>query len=187
MSIIVHIICLEINSKEDKMSVQGILNCYGIKSIWHFTDESNLESISRYGLLSLNDIKRQQIKVSRYGATHSSHLQDIRKGLDKFVHLAFVKDHPMYHIAKRDGRIINPVWVEIDLSAISDRNTIFSNMLANTHNAKIFNGSMLEKMIDFKTILYEDDFNIRKEARKAEIMVANQISIDKIKGFSYGN
>jgi len=45
---------------------------------------------------------KQRIKVSRYGASESSHRQDIQKGLDKCVHLSFIKDYPMYHIATRD-------------------------------------------------------------------------------------
>ena len=169
------------------MNIQKILKHYDIKSIWHFTDESNLESITKYGLLSLDTIMKQNVEVSRYGATSSSHSQDIRKGLHKFVHLAFIKDHPMYHVAKSDGRIINPVWIEIDLSVIFDHYTVFSNMLANTYNAPIFEINEVGQMIDFETILYEKDFNTRKEARKAEIMVSSQIGTDHIKGIYYGN
>ena len=113
------------------MNIQEILNRNGITSIWHFTDRSNLESITENGLLSLSNILKQDIYVSRYGASESSHTQDKSKGLDKFVHLSFVKDHPMYHIAKGDGRIIDPVWIEIDTSILTDGNTYFSNMLAN--------------------------------------------------------
>jgi len=128
----------------------------------------------------------KKIEVSRYGANYSSHVQDFKKGLHKYVHLSFIKDHPMYHTAKSDGRITDPIWIEIDLSAMSNENTLFSNMLANTHNADIFNAEYLKEKIDFETILYEKDFYIRKEARKAEIMVLNEISIDNIKGIHNG-
>ena len=93
----------------------------------------------------------------------------------------------MYHTAKRDGQIINPVWIEIDLSVIFDKRTIFSNMLANTYGAPIFDMNRVARMIDFETILFEKDFYTRKEARKAEIMVSRQIDTDKIKGVHYGD
>jgi len=186
MSILFHIIFLEIESKENKMSIQEILNDHGIHSIWHFTDRSNLSSIAHNGLLTLESILEQKIEVSRYGASDSSHRQDIKKGLYKCVHLSFIKDHPMYHIAKQDGRIIDPVWIEIDLSIMNDKNTLFSNMLANTYNAPIFSSKQLEKMIDFDAILYEKDFYTRKEARKAEIMIFNNINVNQIKGIHNG-
>jgi len=187
MSIRVHIIFLEITSKEIDMIIQEILNYHGINSIWHFTDRSNLTSISEFGLLSLNSILTRGIEVARYGATQSSHMQDRRKNLHKFVHLSFIQDHPMYYNAKADGRIIDPVWIEIDLSVMTTSNTLFSNMLANTYNADIFTAESLAQKIDFNTILHCPDFNTRKEARKAEIMVQGQISIDQIKGIYNGN
>jgi len=187
MSIVLYIIFLEINTKENNMSIQTILNNHGINSIWHFTDRSNLKSILEYGLLSLGAIVNNKIEVSRFGATHSSHIQDVKKGLHKFVHLSFIKDHPMYHMTKLDGRIIDPIWIEIDLSVMNEENTLFSNMLANTSNADIFNAENLEKKIDFDIILHEKDFYTRKEARKAEILVFDEISVDQIKGIYNGN
>jgi len=168
------------------MSIQEILNYHGINSIWHFTDRSNLNSIAEYGLLSLDSILKQKIEVSRYGASDSSHEQDIRKGLHTCVHLSFIKDHPMYHMAKKYGRLLDPVWIELDLSIMTSNNTLFSNMLANTYNAAIFRDDQLEALIDFDKILYEKDFFKKKEARKAEIMVFNSIQIDKIKGIHNG-
>ena len=168
------------------MNIQSNLRKNGIKSIWHFTDRSNLISIEKHGLLSLKKILEKNVHVPCYGASDSSHAQDIRKGLDQFVHLSFVKDHPMYHVAKRDGRIPNPIWLEIDLSVLHEDNTMFSNMLANTYGAPIFYAKDLKNMIDFDTLLYGKDFNTRKEARKAEIMVANNISFNSIKGVNRG-
>ena len=186
MSILICIIFLEIKAKEIKMSIQEILKHHGINSIWHFTDRSNLKSISENGLVSLNTILKQNIEVSRYGASDSSHRQDIQKGFHTCVHLSFIQDHPMYHIAKRDGRLIDPVWIELDLSIMTSDNTLFSNMLANTYNAPIFKSDELERMIDFDKILYEKDFFTRKEARKAEIMLFDSIQVEQIKGIHNG-
>ncbi|HHH72645.1 MAG TPA: DUF4433 domain-containing protein, partial [Sulfuricurvum sp.] len=77
------------------------LDRYGIKSIWHFTDRSNLASIERHGLLSLSEIARRSVNVSAFGANEESHAYDRRFGLDRFVHLSFLMDHPMYYVAVR--------------------------------------------------------------------------------------
>jgi len=168
------------------MNIQSVLKRHGIKSIWHFTDKSNLASIKKYGLLSLSHLLQTNIYVPCFCADDMSHYLDRQIGIDKFVHLSFVKDHPMYHVAKRDGRIPNPMWLEIDLSVLHEDNTLFSDEVANKRGASIFDANDLESMIDFDSILYERDFWKRKEARKAEIMVANNITLDDIRGVSNG-
>lgn len=169
------------------MSIQKVLNRNGITSIWHFTDRSNLSSILECGILSLKEIKRENVNVSRYGANELSHDLDASLGLDKFVHLSFIQDHPMYHNAKSDGRIADPVWVEIDVLAIDEQKTLFSNRYANSRGAKIFNADDLEKEVDFDAILHERDFWKRVEARKAEVMVLEKIDPKYIIGVYNGN
>ena len=169
------------------MTIKETLENYGITSIYHFTDKSNLEMIEKYGIQSLSNIFNFNIIVKHFGAEELSHNLDQRRGLDKYVHLAFIKDHPMYHVAKRRGNIIEPVWIEIDSSLLYDENTLFSDKIANARESNIFKIDRIFDFIDFNTILSEEHSFIRKEARKAEIMVFNSISIDKIKGITYGN
>ena len=168
------------------MNIRETLENYGITSIYHFTDKSNLEMIEKYGIQSLRNIFNFDIPVKHFGAEELSHNLDKRTGLDKYVHLAFIKDHPMYHVAKRRGNIIEPVWIEIDSSILYDENTLFSDKVANSQEANIFRIDRILDFIDFDTILSEEYSFNRKEARKAEIMVFDSISINKIKGITYG-
>jgi len=55
------------------MNLQETLKYYGITSIWHFTDESNLSSTEEHGLLSLQMITQNKIYVPCFGADGSSH------------------------------------------------------------------------------------------------------------------
>jgi hypothetical protein len=169
------------------MNIQSMLENHGIKSLWHFTDLSNFTSIKKYGLLSLREIVMEKVHVSCFGADDLSHALDMNRGLDCFVHLSFIKDHPMYHIAKRNGRISNPIWIEIDLSVLDKNNTIFSDEVANKRGAAIYRVDKLESIIDFKSLLYPKDFETKIRVRKAEIMVINNISYNSIKGVYYGN
>ena len=161
------------------MSIVETLKKHDIKSIWHFTDLRNLESIEKYGLLSLREIIRNDIDAC-FGADSLSHNLDIHYGLDKYIHLAFIDDHPMYHKAKNRGSIVYPIWIELDISLLFDENTIFSNKVANQSGAKIFTLDDVENMIDFN-YMFHRDFWTRVEARKAEIMVPSKIDTRYIK------
>jgi len=168
------------------MSIRETLSNYGINSIYHFTDESNLKSIEKYGIRSLSNIIKNNIDVSMFGADSISHTLDKNCGLDKYVHLAFIKDHPMYHVAKKRKSIITPIWIELDISILFEDETIFCDKVANQRNPNIFKIEDILDFINFQTLVYEEDFWIRKESRKAEIMAYKKIKTDKIKGITYG-
>lgn len=168
------------------MKVKDLLDQHGITSIYHFTDHANLESIKKFGIQSLRSIDVKNIPVVCYGAESLSHYLDRKYGLDKFVHLAFIKDHPMYHVAKQRGTTINPVWIEVDISVLFKSETLFCNQIANQNNAYLFSLPNIVDCIDFPTMLYSNDFYSRKEARKAEILVLESIEPNLIKGISYG-
>lgn len=186
MSIIIHIILLEIKLKGLKMDVKAALSQYGIKSVYHFTDKANLPTIQRYGIQSLKNIFNLNIPVQHFGAEELSHMLDERRGLDKYVHLSFVQDHPMYHVAKARGNIIDPIWIELDISVLLEQKTLFCDKVANKTNSHLFDVNGVMKFIDFDSLVYSKDFNTKKEARKAEILVHDFIGADKIKGIHYG-
>jgi hypothetical protein len=168
------------------------LEKYGISSVYHFTDKANIDSIENYGLQSLNNILNMNIPVKHFGAEELSHQLDKLNGLDKYVHLSFIKDHPMYHVAKRRGNIKNPVWIEIDTSVLFQENTLFCDKVANQTNSNIFKINNISKYIDFDILtnnsyLSGDSWQERKETRKAEIMVYNKINTNLIKGITNGN
>jgi hypothetical protein len=157
----------------------------GINSFWHFTDASNLESIKKYGLKSLWEIKRNNIKVNRFGGNELSHFLDYYTDLASYVHLAFIDDHPMYYIAKKEKRIINPVWIKIDINILSKKECYFCTTVANKIGANLYTFDKI-KELDLNK-MFHWDFDIKKEARKAEILVKGNIEPYFIKGFYYGN
>ena len=171
------------NNKQD--DIKDFLKYKGIESVWHFTDRSNLESIQKYGILSLKKIEKQKINIQRTGADTLSHSLDHYRGWDKYVHLAFINDHPMYHVAKSRESIIDPIWIEIDISVIFEESTIFFNKVANDTTARPFKIEKLKKKIDFDK-MFHHDFDIKKEARKSEILIKGTITPDKIIGVYNG-
>jgi hypothetical protein len=174
------------SNKTNFEKIRKYLKKRGITSVWHFTDRSNLTSILKYGILSLKKIKQKNIMLEHTGADTLSHSLDKYKGLDQYIHLSFIKDHPMYHIAKSRQSIIDPVWLEIDISVLFEKNTLFCDKVANDSTAKLFKIDKIKKKIDFDTMLFSLIFDEYKEARKAEILVLDHISSDKILGVYNG-
>ncbi len=179
--------------KEVMMNIKAILQHYGINSIWHFTDLSNLESIKKHGVLSLRNIINSRIDVACYGANELSHNLDVSKGLDQFVHLSFIKEHPMQYVKTKSGEIPNPVWLEIDASVLFKNRSIFSKQVANKSGAKLYgNINDLAKYIDLDVLWSRTDWSNpqiqqrRKEAKYGEIMIQNKINIQDIVGIYRG-
>ena len=174
------------------MNLQETLKFYGITSIWHFTDESNLESIKKHGLLSLDLITQQQIHVPCFGADALSHSLDRNRGLDKFVHLSLIKEHPMQYVKTQDGLIPNPIWLEIDVSVLVENASQFSSDVANKNDVKPYNIELLSQGVDLEVLWGRTNWRDpiikqrRSSAKKSELMVANRIDYSKIKGVYHG-
>jgi len=166
------------------MNLQETLKYYGITSIWHFTDASNLESIKKYGILSLDLINKNKIYVPCFGADGNSHYRDKVKGLDKFVHLSLIKEHPMQYHKVHEGLIPNPVWLEIDISVLFENKSQCCNQIANATSAKCYDIIDLAKVIDLESLINNPYCSY--QIKKAQLIVANRIDYSKIKGIYHG-
>ena len=91
-----------------------VLRNNDVHSLFHFTDASNLESISKHGLLTWKKLGEQQI-TARMNSSELSHRLDTKAGLADFVRLSFCKKHPMMYIALKEQRISTAVVLEINL------------------------------------------------------------------------
>lgn len=100
--------------KENWEDFQMVLQQQGISCFYHFTDRSNIASIIRHGgLYSWSYCKRKGIDISKPGGSRKSWDLDRRRGKEDFVRLAYTKEHPMLYVARNDGRITYPVFLEI--------------------------------------------------------------------------
>lgn len=82
-------------------------------ALYHFTDERNLWSIQRRGLLSWRALVDRGI--NHYpGSSDLSRRLDERDGLDNFVRLCLNDVHPMAFCAVAERRIVNLVWLMVD-------------------------------------------------------------------------
>lgn len=185
MSIITAIIPAT-NQKGCRMTLQETLAFYNINTIWHFTDRSNLPSIKEHGLLSLCLIEQYGIDVSCYGANAISHELDRRYGLDKYIHLSFIKDHPMCYCKTLSGEMPNPVWLMIDVSVLFSEQTRFATEVANKTGTMNYEINELDQRADLEVLWGRTDWrdagiqSRRKSAKKGELLIPNRIKPEQI-------
>lgn len=171
-------------STNNKSSIQNFLRSKGITKLYHFTDRSNIRSIiDNDGLFSWKDCNNKGISVNRPGGSDTSHSIDSYLDLDGYVRLCFTKNHPMMYVAKKDGRIEDPVVLEIDLSVVELSGTMFSDRNAAKNGAVIELGLSGAKNIHFSTVSQPTHFNLsddEKEYYQAEVLIHEKIPISYI-------
>ena len=107
-----------------------------IKQMFHFTDARNLAVIKEHGgILSSKLLREKGIDVHS-GGNQLSIDQDLRTGMDVYVHLCWDYGHPMAHnIRQRDGKP-KVVYLKIDRSILERDGVLFSRDVANSNNAR---------------------------------------------------
>ena len=138
-------------ANEKKLSANTniqVLHNNGVHSLFHFTDASNLESISKHGLLTWKKLEEQHISA-KMNSSELSHRLDAKAGLADFVRLSFCKKHPMMYLALKDQRISRPVVLEIKLEVVSRPGVLFCAINAASSSAK---ASEDPSVIHFETV-----------------------------------
>lgn len=163
---------------------ETILKNHGIKKLYHFTDRDNLESIIRHGgLYSWADCVEKGIKIPKPGGGNLSRQLDERDGLQHYVRVCFTTQHPMMYVAMNDGRISNPVILEIDPEVIYDTQSRYADMNATRTGAHV--GSDIDDFnrIHFGSVKARKHFDLDAGEQpyfQAEVLVKNFIPLKNI-------
>jgi len=177
--------CDDISSKykEDWLEIKRIVQQNNITKLYHFTDRANLQSIrERGGLFSWQDLENMNVKIPAQGGNDLSKQLDLNRCLQSYVRLSFVANPPMLYFAKKDGRILNPVILEIDPTVIFFKNTLYSDSNATSNKANTGGDLSSFKKIKFEILKQVRwDGEEEKHYWQAEIMVKNNIPITLIK------
>lgn len=170
--------------RKDYSKFKEILEKYQIKKFYHFTDRSNIESIIKNGgLYSWGDCLKRGIYVAHPGGSELSHELDSQQNLAEYVRISICKRHPMMYYAMNEGRIVNPVILEIDTDILFLEGNVFSDKNAVRADAnKGISFSYFESM-HFQTALRNTQFEVdedEKDYYQAEILVKNYIPLHYI-------
>lgn len=120
-----------LNKKSNWHEFKTILDGKNISVLYHFTDRANLKSIrERGGLFSWQYCDRNDVIIPFPGGGILSRQLDSRYGLQDYVRVSFCSTHPMMYVAVNEGRLNNPVVLEISKEVCFFEKTMFSNMNA---------------------------------------------------------
>ena len=173
------------NRKSNWQEFKAMLDRHGITKLYHFTDRDNPSAIiNNGGMYSWADCKEKGISIPKPGGGQLSRELDCRDGLQHYVRLSFTTQHPMMFVAMQDGRISNPVILEIDPEVIYWEDTLYADMNATRTGAN--KGGSFEdfKMIHFETVTKGKYFNIEEDEQpyyQAEVLVKNYIPLQFIR------
>lgn len=170
--------------RKDWLLFQELLDHFGIRKLYHFTDRSNIASIIKNGgLYSWGECENKGIHISCPGGSELSHELDKRDNLQNYVRLSFCKHHPMMYYAMKESRIKDPVILEIDTDVLFIKGNIFSDRNAVKNEANKGNTFEDFKKIHFQTTLQRNVFDINEgeqEYYQAEVLVSHYIPLQYI-------
>ena len=175
------------DKKSNWQEFKAVLDEHKIVKLYHFTDRDNLESIIKNGgLYSWMDCERKGIKINKPGGSSVSRQLDSGRNLEDYVRVSFTTQHPMMYVAMKDGRISNPVILEIDPEVIYWNETLYANLNAAKHTIKPIIGPTLSdfKQIHFQSVKFRTHFDLPEEEQpyfQAEVLVKNFIPLEYIK------
>ena len=162
-----------------------LIEQHHITTLYHFTDRENLESIIKNGgLYSWADCEQKGISISKPGGSLDSRNLDRRDNLQNFVRVSFVREHPMMYVAMNEGRISNPVVLEIDPEVIYWQDSLYADRNATKNGALV--GSSIDdfSQLHFNSFKAKKHFDLDADEQKfyqAEVLVKNHIPLQFIK------
>ena len=175
------------------MSKQDPFVQYSVTSFYHFTDRSNAALIRELGgLYSLAALREKGVQIPAPGGNDWSHDADAMKVLDRYVHLCFRPNHPMEYLARQDGRIPNPVFLQIHPNVLREEGVMFTADVSNKSGVRIFSLAEAVDVIDFNVLYTRTDWTDPdvqqrlRQAEKYELLVPNHVPMKHIRNLPNG-
>lgn len=172
--------------KPEWKKYKTIVSNYGIHSLYHFTDRSNLKSIVKHGgLYSWYHCSSNNINIPVPGGGQLSRDLDQKKGLQDFVRVSFTRSHPMMFVTPIRNR--DNVILEIDTEVVYWLGTKYADKNATRNDVNVgstFNDFEQLRLDIFK---YPNHFGLSEDVKpyyQAEILIPKMIPIRYIKNLN---
>lgn len=168
------------------MTPAAFIARYRVPCFYHFTDTRNLDSIRKTG--ALVPWANAKNRVVAPGGNQWSHDADTRNGLDRYVHLALLDEHPMEYAARQDGRIEESRFLGVDAKILLREGVLFCPDVSNKAGVIPIPLDDAVRTMDFEVVYgrtnwKDPDIQHRRQlAKKYELLVPGSISIEMIQG-----
>lgn len=110
------------------------------------------------------------------------------RGLDEYVHLALLNEHPMDYRAKERGDIIQSVFLRIDSSILHRDGVLFCPDVSNKSGVAPLPLPQAIEVMDFEVVYDRTDWRDpeikrrRTQAKKYELLIPGHIPLNLISG-----
>jgi hypothetical protein len=162
---------------------------FGVQSFYHFTDRRNLDSIRNVGaILRLAELNRRGIVIPAPGGNDWSHQADARRGLDEYVHLCLVPQHPMKYVARQERDIQETRFLGVATSILNVAGIRFAPAVANRRGVPFLTLDEAVTQMDFEVVYRRLDWRDPaiqarlKSTRKYELLVPADIPLQLVRG-----
>jgi hypothetical protein len=166
---------------------------FQIPRLFHFTDRRNLPLIRELGgLYPIAELLKRKIEIPAPGGNEWSRDADALKGMGRYVHLCFRGNHPMEYLARKDGRIVDTIFLEIHPSVLQFPDVMFTPDVANKAGVETIPIAEAATIIDYAVLYTRTDWtdpSIQerlKAAEKCEVLVPTFIPLKLIRNAGDG-
>jgi hypothetical protein len=155
----------------------GFLKKHQLTCLYHFTPINNVASIKTNGLLSIEQLRKANVRPS-FASSGASRNLDKNKDLSDYVHLSYERDNPMIYVAIAEGRLSEYALLEISCDVLFWKNTKYTNKNAAKSDAIVTDDINFLLNIPFSKFHNKSYLKLREEDKewfKSEILVKSQI------------
>lgn len=157
---------------------------YGQLYLYHFTDRRNIDGMrKRGGLYSFQELGNSRVNEIFCGGNDWSHDADRMNGVDDYVHLCFIRNHPMEYLARQEGRIQETYWIFVHRDVLHLDGVRFTNDVSNKAGVTLLTNEQAVQELDHEAIFTFIDFSVannqqrKQDAEKYEILIPKHIPL----------
>lgn len=160
------------------------------RTLYHFTDEANFPSITKHGILSKEQLRKQGLWPPKAtGGNQLSWDLDQHRGIDPYVSLCMTRNHGMKFLAQQDGRLPNPRYLAIKPEVLQIPGVKIELGVANANNVEILSAADAIDRLDVEVLYSRTDwknpaiYSRLRVAEKFEVLIPDSVPRNLITGF----
>ena len=138
--------------------------------------------------MPLAQLQVSGVNIPAPGGNEWSHEEDIRRGLDKYVHLCLLPEHPMEYTARvKDKRILESQFIRVSTEVIQWAGIRFTAGVANKAGSKLLTLQEACKGLNFDVVYFRTNWKdreinqMRQAAKRYELLVPATIPANLLK------
>jgi hypothetical protein len=140
------------------IELQELVSRLRIDRLYHFAALANTGQIYQHkGMYSRCRHAEVGIQCQHFVSDDKSRANDSRNGLDKYIHLSFVRDHPMLHVSRKRNSHFRMLLLHINPKVLLLEGVMFTEAMANSMFSSLYPVLALSDHLPLKDRLPDTD------------------------------